>query len=156
MSFFTLLLLLHIGGAIVGFGPTFSFALLGPMASERPGPGGLALMEAMVAIERKLVIPVAAVIQPLTGILLIFQSGRNEDFFSYEWLWIAILIYIITFYVAVFVQTPRIEKMIEMAKGSEGGTPAFEAVAKPVAPTGAMITLALVVIIILMVVKPGN
>lgn len=155
MSYFTVLLLLHIAGAIIGFGPTYSFAILGPMASERPGPGGLALMEAMVAVERKLVIPVAAVLQPLTGALLIFESGRNENFFSHEWLWVAILIYIALFYVAVFVQTPSIEKMIHMAKEGEAGTSTFEAIAKRVAITGPALALGLAVIIFLMVVKPG-
>ena len=38
-----ILLFLHIGGAIVAFGPTFAFPILGPMAGKEPQHANFAL-----------------------------------------------------------------------------------------------------------------
>lgn len=81
------------------------------------------MLKGIVAIEKKLVYPFAFVIQPLTGVLLIFESGRNHNFFNYEWLWVGIILYIIAFYAAVFVQTPALDKMIELAEAGNAGVP---------------------------------
>ncbi|HEV2011651.1 MAG TPA: DUF2269 family protein [Candidatus Limnocylindria bacterium] len=148
------LLLIHIAGAIIGFGPTFTFAILGPMSAKAGPQGGMALMEAMDAIEHKLVLPVAIVVQPLSGLALIFLSGYNVNFFGHYWLWIGIILYAIAFYLAVFGQRTRLSRMIEIAKAGPP-TPEFIAAAKKVAQTGPIITVLLVVIIILMVTKPG-
>ncbi|MDP9265182.1 MAG: DUF2269 domain-containing protein [Chloroflexota bacterium] len=150
-----ILLLIHALGAIVGFGPAFAFAVLGPMAGKAGPQGGIAIMEAMLRLERRLVLPVAAFFQPLSGVALIFVAGYSNAFFSHYWLWVAILIYIGTFYLAIFVQTPLLEKMIHMAKAGPP-TPEFMATAKRTQTFGPIITMSLVVIIILMVVKPGG
>ena len=156
MSYFQLLLLIHIAGAIIGFGPTFSFGVLGPLAGKLQGPPALGALKGIVAIEKKLVYPFAFVIQPLTGVLMIFESGRNHNFFSYEWLWIGIILYVIVFYTAVFVQTPAIERMIELAESGNAGNDEFQALVKKTQRFGPMMGLALVVIIFLMVAKPGS
>jgi len=150
-----ILLLIHVAGAIIGFGPTFAFAVIGPMAGKAGPQGGLALLEAMDAIEHKLVLPVAIVVQPLSGLALIFVAGYNVNFFSHYWLWIGIILYAIAFYLAVFGQKTRLTRMIELAKAGPP-TPEFIATAKKVAQTGPIITVLLVVIIILMVSKPGG
>lgn len=150
-----ILLLIHVGGAIIGFGPTFTFAILGPLAGRAGPQGGLALLEGMEAIEKKLVVPVAVVSQPLSGLALIFVGAYNENFLGHYWLWIGIAIYAIAFYLAIFVQNKRLARMIELAKAGPP-TPEFIATAKKVAATGPVITVLLVVIIILMVAKPGG
>ena len=150
-----ILLLIHVAGAIIGFGPTFTFAILGPMAGKAGPQGGLALLEAMHAIERKLTVPVAMGFQPLSGLALIFASGYNVNFFSHYWLWIALIIYAIAFYLAIVLQNGRLERMIAIGKAGPP-TPEFIATAKKVAQTGPIITAMLVAIIILMVTKPGG
>jgi uncharacterized membrane protein len=150
-----ILLLIHVAGAIIGFGPTFTFALLGPMSAKAGPQGGLALIEAMDAIEHKLVLPVAVVVQPLSGLALIFVAAYNVNFFSHYWLWVGIVLYAGAFYLAVFSQRTRLSRMIEIAKAGPP-TPEFAALAKTVAQTGPIITVLLVVIIILMVTKPGG
>jgi uncharacterized membrane protein len=150
-----ILLLIHVAGAIVGFGPTFTFAILGPMSAKAGPQGGMALLEAMEAIEKRLILPVAIVVQPLSGLALIFLSGYNVNFFSHYWLWIGIALYAIAFYLAVIGQNKRLARMIEIAKAGPP-TPEFAATAKTLARTGPVITLILVVIIILMVTKPGG
>lgn len=156
MGWFEFLLLIHIAGAIIGFGPTYAFAVLGPLSGKLEGPQSVGVLKGMIAIERRLVIPVATVVQPLTGALLIFESGRNENFFSHEWLWIAILLYIATYYAAVFVQTPNVEKVIELAEGSQGGSEEFLGYVKKIQKLGPLITLSLTTIVFLMITKPGS
>lgn len=155
MSYFELLLLVHIGGAIVGFGPTFAFAVLGPTAKKNPGPGGLAIMEGMLAISNRLVLPVAIVIQPVTGALLIFEAGYSSTFWSQDWLVGSIVLYAIAFYLAVFVQRPSLGRMIAFAKEGQAQSEPFQALAKRTATMGPILTLLLVAIIIMMVLKPG-
>lgn len=156
MSYFELLLLIHIAGAIVGFGPTFAFGILGPLAGQLQGPPAVGVLKGIVTIEKRLVYPFAFVIQPLTGVLMIFESGRNHNFFSHEWLWIAIILYIVTFYTAVFVQTPAIEKMIELAESGNAGNDEFLALTAKTKRFGPLLGLLLLAIIFLMVTKPGS
>ena len=154
--YFKALLLIHIAGAIIGFGPTFAFALLGPMAAGRPGPGGFALMEGMAAIAKRLVVPVAAFTQPVSGVLLILSAGWGRDFFSHAWLWISIAIFAVMFYLAVLVSRPRLDAMIRMAKEGKTDSAEFAAAAKWNKTLGPITTLMLVVIIFLMILKPGG
>jgi uncharacterized membrane protein len=124
--------------------------------SAKAGPqGGLALLEAMEAIEKKLTVPVAIFIQPLSGLALIFVAGYGEGFFSHYWLWIGILVYAAAFYLAIFGQNKRLARMVELAKAGPP-TPEFIATAKRVSQTGPIITVLLVVVIVLMVAKPGG
>ena len=150
----SIVLLIHIAGAIIGFGPVFTFGLLGPMAGKAGPQGGLALLEAMEAIEKRLVLPIAIVVQPLSGLFLIFLAGYNVNFFSHYWLWVALILYAGAFYLAVFGQRTRLDRMIELAKAGPP-TPEFTALSKKVAQTGPIVTVLLVLIIILMVTKPG-
>src|SRR5579859_1162078 len=150
-----ILVLIHVAGAIIGFGPTFTFAILGPMAGKAGPQGGLALLEAMEAIEKTLVVPVAMVFQPLSGLALIFVSGYNVGFFSHYWLWVGIILYAIAFYLGIFGQNRRLARMIELAKAGPP-TPEFIAMAKKVGQMSPVITVLIVVIIVLMVTKPGG
>jgi uncharacterized membrane protein len=155
MSYMELLLLLHIASAIIGFGATFSFAILGPLAAKTGGPQALGMLKGIVQIEKKLVIP-AIVIQPLTGVLLIFEDGWDNDFFSHYWLWIAIAIYIVAVYIALALQTPTVERMVEMGESGKAETPEFGALGKKAATQGPILTVMLLVVIFLMVIKPGG
>ena len=150
-----IVLTIHGVGAVFGFGPSVAFAILGPMAGRAGPNGGVAIMETIVAIEKKMIFPVAVAVQPLSGLALIFLAGYNDKFFSHYWLWIAILVYAFTFYLATFVQIPLIEKMIHLAKAGPP-TPEFLAMAKKTQRFGPILTLDLMVIVVLMVSKPGG
>jgi uncharacterized membrane protein len=155
VSYYEFLFLIHVAGAIIGFGPTFAFSVLGPRAGQAGPNGGVAIMESMVAIERRLVLPVALVTQPLTGVLMIFERNLDADFFGQEWLVWAIVLYAVTLYVSLFQNTPTIDRMIHLAKGGEAGTPEFGKLSMKAARLGMAMTLSLVVIIYLMIIKPG-
>ena len=155
MNYLTLLILLHVTSAIVGFGATFSFGVLGPLAAKTGGPQALGMLKGIVAIEKRLVYP-AIVIQPLTGVLLIFKEGWDNSFFDHYWLWIAILLFATAVYLALAIQTPTIEKMIELGESGQAETPEFAALGKKSGTFGPMLGVILLVVIYLMVVKPGG
>ena len=149
-----ILLLIHVAGAIVGFGSVYTFAILGPMAGERPGPGGVAILESIAALVRRLLRPFLF-IQPISGAFLIFATGLNNGFFSHYWLWIAILLYAVAFGIGLFVQIPLALALPKMAALSGPPTPEFLAGVKRSQRVGPILTVLLSVIIILMVTKPG-
>ena len=155
MSYLELLLLLHILSAIVGFGATFSFGVLGPLAAKTGGPQALGMLKGIVATEKKLVYP-AIVIQPVTGVLLIFEEGWDNSFFSHWWLWIAILLFVTAVYIALAVQTPTVEKMIELGESGQAETPEFAALGKKSGTFGPILGVLLLIVIFLMVIKPGG
>ena len=150
----TIVLVVHVLGAVYGFGPAVAYAILGPAAGKAGPNGGVAIMEAMVTIEKRLILPWAMVLQPLSGLALIFLAGYNVSFFSRYWLWVSLILYAAAFYTAVIVQTPLLEKMITLAKAGPP-TPEFMAAAKRSQRLGPVILLLLAGIVILMVAKPG-
>jgi len=156
--YFTILIVLHIGGAIMGIGPSFAFGVLGPMAGKADDATKLTLMRAMTAIDSRLVTPVALVTQPLTGALLIFQRKLNHDFFSGRrvWLIVAIVLYVIIIYMSYIVSRPRVRRMIALLEAGEGQGAEFrrlEATSKVLGPIFGVLTTAIVV---LMIWKPGS
>jgi uncharacterized membrane protein len=148
------LLVVHIGGAIIGIGPTFAFGVLGKMSGEI-GPGGVHLLEGMLKVSKVLVTPVALVTQPLSGALLIFESGYDRVFWSQEWLIIAIVLYAGILFVSYVIDNPIIVKVIAMMKAGQAGTPEFEGLVKRTSINGALMGTAATVIIFLMIWKPG-
>lgn len=150
-----ILLLVHIGGAIVGIGPTFAFGVLGKMSGE-VGPGGVHILEGMVKVGNVLVRPVALVTQPLSGALLIFESGYNKVFWDQEWLYTAIVLYAALLFVAYVIDNPIVTKVVAMMKAGQAGTPEFQALVKRTTINGSFMGVVTTIIIFLMIWKPGQ
>ncbi|HEV7605119.1 MAG TPA: DUF2269 family protein [Candidatus Limnocylindrales bacterium] len=161
---FQLFLFLHVMGAIAVFGPTFVFPIIGSMAAKSPqnGPFAAALSE---FIERRLVLP-GAVVQGITGVALILILGADLTSPTYRWLVGGIILYLIAIAFAAFVQARNAEKLVHLtAGGPPPGPPPAGAPAGPppeVAATiqalqrgGMILTVLIVLIVILMVTKPG-
>ena len=150
------LLTLHVVGAIAVFGTTFAFPFVGALAQKEGAPVAwfLRLVE---TITSKWVEPMAATLQPGTGAgLIIISKGAYNPFDSENlWLLIALILYTISFFFAVFVQGRRGKEALRMAEAQEFG-PAFGAHMKKIAMGGQFLTVLLLAIIILMVVKPGR
>ena len=153
---FYLASVIHVAGAIIGIGPAFSFAILGSMAGRfRGGEGSIALIEAVSAVRRKLLVPVAAFTQPVSGVYLIFATGRDARFFENEWLWIGILLFAVVLFIGFIANRGLEEGMIAAMREGRAATPEFQGLVRKSKRNGmAMMTLILI-IIILMVVKPG-
>ncbi|MEO7664897.1 MAG: DUF2269 family protein [Candidatus Limnocylindrales bacterium] len=162
MSWVPWLLLLHIGGAIVAFGPTFAFPLIGAMGGREPMHANFAT-RVSDRISHRMTLPLA-VVQGITGVLLIIATGRNLADRSNWWLGIGIFLYAMALSFSIFVQTPRVAKVIEMtstpppppATGSAptGPPPALMAAVRTVQQGGMILTVLIVSIIVLMVLKP--
>jgi hypothetical protein len=162
MDLFPWLLWLHIFGAIVAFGPTFVFPLIGGMGGKEPMHGNFAL-RITEKIERGITIPLA-VVQGITGVGLLLVSGRNLTERGNYWLDIAIVLYASALSFAIFVQTKRVEHVVALtsspppppAPGAApaGPPPVVLAAIKAVQQGGMLLTVLIVSIIFLMVIKP--
>ena len=152
----TALIIVHVLSAVVGIGATFTFGVLGAVQSKIEGPGALALLEANEAIEKRLVYPIALFLLPLTGALMIFSRGWSTDFWSHTWLWAAIVLYVIAAGLATGVLAPGVRKLIAMGKEGRAGSPEFMQIVRVQQRLGPVTSILALVIIILMVWKPGG
>ena len=161
MNLFPWLLWLHVFGAIVAFGPTFAFPLIGGMGAKEPMHANFGLRIAD-KISHGMTIPLA-VVQAITGVGLILTSGR--DLTRDIWLDVAIVLFAIALGFSYFVQAKRVAKVIDMtsspppppAPGAapSGPPPAVQAAVKSIQQGGMLLTGLIVAIIFLMVMKPG-
>ena len=164
MEWFPWLLWLHIFGAIVAFGPIFAIPLIGNMGAKEPMHANFAVrISAMIS--HRLTVPLA-IVQGVTGLGIVLVSGRLAHLFEKTnyWLDVAIVLYAIALYTSIFIQTPRVAKIIEMtstpppppAPGAapSGPPPALVAEIKTSRQTGMFMTALIVTIIFLMVIKP--
>ena len=152
------LLFLHILSAIVAFGPTFAFAIYGAQAGKEPQHANF-MARANHVVSDRLGFPLV-LSMPVTGILIIIASGR--DLTKSAWLAAAIVIYVFAVLYSYFVQRPATLKIIELTStpppaGAAGGPPPeVVATAAKIRQGGMILGLSVIVIVLLMVVKPGQ
>lgn len=173
MDLFPWFLFAHVLGAIIAFGPTFSFPIIGRMGGMEREHGNFATrVSAMVS---KVQVAPFALLQGVTGVSLILT--RNIDVMKASWLMVAIVLYLTALGYALFVQTPAVQKVIAMtsggppagarpadgpplgappAGGPPGGGPPPELMAavRKVQRGGMILAGLIVTIVFLMVVKP--
>ena len=160
MTLFQGFLFAHILGAIIAFGPSFSFPIIGRLgAMERQHANFATRVSARLS--RVQVVPFA-ILQGITGVALLIVG--NIDVMAKAWLLVAIVLYLIALGYALFVQTPTVKRVIEMTSGGPpaGGPPAggpppeLMGLVRRI-QLGGMFLMALIVsIVFLMVVKPGG
>ncbi|GAC1663367.1 MAG: hypothetical protein NVS9B8_02210 [Candidatus Limnocylindrales bacterium] len=160
---FQLFLFLHVMGAIAVFGPTFVFPIIANQVQKAPQHGHFAAVLAEF-IERRLVLP-GAVVQGITGVALILISGRDLTATANRWLVAAIVLYLIAIGFAAMVQAKNAETMVHLtanmppgpppAGAPAGPPPEIAAIGKKLAQGGQLLTVLIVLIVILMVTKPG-
>jgi hypothetical protein len=169
-----LFLVLHVMGAIVVFGPTFAFPLIARHTRRAPqhGPFAAAISH---AIQSRIVVP-GAIVQGITGIALIVILGADLTTATYRWLIAGIALYLVAVLYAIFVQVPASAKMVQLTAGgppavgspaggppagtAPGGAPAgpppeVAATARKLQRGGMLLSTLIVLIVLLMVVKPG-
>ena len=149
-------LFLHVMGAIIAFGPTFSaFPVIGPMAGKEPQHANFAA-RVNEQITKTRVVPLA-IFQGITGLILIFLTGLNP--FSQLWLGLGIVLYLIALGYALVVQRPVGARIAELTAtppppGSSGPPPELMAAVKRAQQGGIFLAIMIVLIVILMVTKP--
>jgi uncharacterized membrane protein len=164
MSWFHFWLFLHVTAAIVAFGPTFVFPLIGVAARNEPAHIGFAL-HLDAAIEDKLVIPFALTM-PVSGIGLAASLGIEWG--HNAWLVLGLALWVVAMFVAVVLQRPIVHRLIEITSAMRAPAPAgpgadvagppeeFVRLIKRVQQNGMVLTVLLIAIIILMVWKPAG
>lgn len=160
---------LHIGAAIVAFGPTFIFPVIGVMGGKEPMHVNFATRVSH-AIASKVVVPVALTM-PLSGIGLIWLVPIDVLDPKGYWLLAGIAVYVFAIGFVVLRQIPNTVKVIEMtslmptppaggppAGGPPAGgpPPALMAAVKKVQQGGIVLSLLLVAIFFLMIFRPGS
>src|SRR6266567_4778441 len=146
------LLSVHVLGAIIGLGPTFSFAFLGIMSEKQPA-AARALQETMLMISTRLVIPLV-VILGLSGVFLI--GNTHITLSKNPWLGAGIILYVLVLAAAIFYQVPTQKKILALL-GPSGGmdNPAVRKLAMGQRIVGIAMGLSVVVVAVLMIWKPG-
>ena len=157
-SLFPWLLFLHVLGAIVAFGPTFAFSIIGSAGGAEPQHANFGTRVSHL-ISSRLVYPIGITL-PITGALMMGVRSINPLERSYWWLAVAIVLYIIAYGYSFFVQRPIVHQVIEMTSappppGATGPPPALLALVKRIQQGGMMLGILLVIIVFLMVVKPA-
>ena len=154
---FPFLLFLHVLGAIVAFGPTFAFSLIGAAGGAEPQHANFATRVSH-AISSKRVLPVGITL-PITGLAMIAVLGINPLERERWWLALAIVLYLIAYGYGFFVQRHVVERVVQMTSsppppGASGPPPELVALIRRVQLGGMGMGLLIVTIVFLMVVKP--
>jgi hypothetical protein len=148
---FAFLLSVHILAAIIGLGPTFSFAFLGIMSEKQPA-AARALQETILLISTRLVIPLV-VILGLSGVLLI--ANTHADLAKNPWLGAGIVLYVLVLAASIFYQVPTQKKIVALLTTGGIDQPEVRKLGNGQRTVGISMGLAVVVVAVLMVWKPG-
>ena len=158
---------LHLIAAIAGFGGVVLNGVYGAQAKKRPGVGGLAISEAnyVVSVEwaEKFIYAVS-----FLGVALVLVSDDAWKF-SQTWVWLSLTLYLIAIGISQSVMIPSHRRLNKLsaelvaagpppAGGTSGPPPQvaeIEAMGQRLAVFGGLLNVILVVIIVLMVWKPG-
>jgi hypothetical protein len=135
VSLFAILLFIHVLGAIVAFGASYStFPLLGAMSGKEPAHANFG-SRVSHAISTRIVRPLA-ILQGITGVALIVVG--SIDLTKALWLDVAIVLYVIAIGYALFVQIPVGERLVQLTAGGPpaGGPPPGAGAGMPTAPMG--------------------
>jgi len=150
---YDVLLLLHLVAVVVGFGGVLLNGLYAAQAKKRPGPGGVAIAEANFFVSNR-VAEMAIYLVPLFGFGLI---GASDSAWSLSDSWIlgALVLYVIGLLNAKLVLQPTNRRVIEMMRDGAPDEAAMNAADKRMAAAGGFAHLIFLVIMILMIWKPG-
>ncbi len=151
------LIFLHVLGAIVAFGPTFTFPIIGAMGGAEPQHANFATRITEALTSRR-VLPVGITL-PITGLGMLAVRQINPFDRPFWWLALAIVLYLMTYGYGFFVQRKLVERVIEITStppppGASGPPPELPPLVKRIQRGGMAMGLLIVTIVFLMVVKP--
>jgi uncharacterized membrane protein len=159
MNWFLFWLFLHIVAAVIAFGPIFVFPIVGAMAQRKPQHFVFAI-ELNHTIELRLVIPLALSML-VSGVGLIFAAHVN--LLASTYLWVSILLYLLAIAIALGIALPTTAKLVNIGHMAEAAPPRpgppppqVMALINRVRGAGMVLTLLFLIIIFLMIIKPGG
>jgi uncharacterized membrane protein len=151
------LLFLHVLGAIVAFGPTFSLSIVGSMGGAEPQHGNFAT-RISAAITSRRILPIGITL-PITGLAMILVVGINPLARTHWWLALGIVLYLIAYGYGFFVQRKLVERVVELTSsppppGASSPPPELMSTVRRIQRGGIGMGILIVAIVFLMVVKP--
>jgi uncharacterized membrane protein len=157
------LLVLHILCAIVGLGSVMLNGIYASQAARRQGAPGRAVSEANFAVSSIGEYFIYAI--PVFGILMVLASDKAWKF-SQTWIWLALLLYVVAIGISHAILIPghkRVNALLaemEQVPVTGGATPPpqaaeVEALGKRMAAAGATLNVFVVILLFLMIWKPG-
>ena len=154
---FPYLLFLHVLGAIVAFGPTFTFSLIGAMGGAEPQHANFATRLTRTLTDKR-VLPVGITL-PITGLAMIAVLGINPLEQKFWWLALGIVLYVIVYSYGFFVQHKYVDRVVEITSsppppGASGPPPELVDLIRRIQLGGIGMGVTILVIVFLMVVKP--
>ncbi|MEO6349896.1 MAG: DUF2269 family protein [Candidatus Limnocylindrales bacterium] len=158
---FAILLFLHVMGAIIAFGPTFAFPILGPMAGREPQHAPFAV-RFQLAVARRLIVPLA-LLQGVTGLLLVWKIGF--EILGRGWLLAGIALYLVALVLSIGIGLPNVRRLADAlatpppppepgAEARHGPPPHIAAMIAKGRKVGMAQAVLIVLIVFLMVTKP--
>ena len=148
------LLVGHIMSVLIGFGPIFTFPFIGILAQSEPMHANV-LVRLNHKIAQTLVVPLG-LLAAVFGVLLFFNL--NLDLRQNAWLGAAVILYILAMSIAILVQLPNAKRLIDLTDAGKI-TPERMSQAQMLAKrsklVGIALTVMLLIIVVLMVWKPG-
>jgi hypothetical protein len=164
-GFYKLFLVAHILCAIVGFGAVFLNGVYAAQMRKHPGPGALAIFEANFAVSNIGQYFIYGVFVFGLGLVGLSDSVWK---FSQTWVWLATVLFIVGLGLSHGLLLPSVKRMGALMKemmSGEGPPPGPDGMppqmgemmglGKRVAATGISLNLIVVVILAIMVWKPG-
>lgn len=154
--------LLHILAAIIGFGGVMLNGVYAARARKRPPAEGLAVMEVNSWVSFTIA-EKAIWLVPIFGFGLVGLSDKIYKF-SQTWVWLSLVIYLAAVAVSLLLLQPRVKQLLALqremiAQGPTQGpppqAPQLAAIGKQLGPISGVLHLALLVVLVLMIWKPG-
>lgn len=166
-TLYKIVLILHILVVIVGIGTVFLNGLYGAEVKKRPGPGGLAIAEANFRVSMVAEYFIYAIF--VLGIALVLLSDGQWRF-SQTWVWASIVTFVVSLGVSHGLLLPKVRRMNALmeemaaagppAGGAMAGPPPqvgmIETLGKQVGAASGVLHLMTLVLLFLMVFKPGS
>jgi uncharacterized membrane protein len=165
-DFDKVLLFLHLLTVVVGIGGVMLNGVYGIQAKNNAGPAGLGITEANHKVSDIAEYFIYAI--PVTGIWLVLRVDAYD--FDQTWIWMSLVLYVVGLGISHGVMRPTVKKMITLQRelvamgpppeGAPAGGPPpqvveLEAHGKRLSTFGPVLNVLAVVLIYLMVFKPG-
>jgi hypothetical protein len=161
-GWYQFILVLHILSVIFGLGTVSLNGVYAAQAQKRQGPPGRAITEAnffVTGIAEYIIYTI-----PVWGIILVLSS-HDAAKFSQTWVWLSFVLHLVAIGLSHAIMIPGVRRIIELQKEMEQGPPPaggppvqvaeLQSIGTRLAPTGMVLNLLLVVIVVLMITKPG-
>jgi uncharacterized membrane protein len=155
-------LLLHITSVVVGIGAVMLNGLYAAEAAKRQGPTGRAVSESNLHVTEIAEYVIYTI--PIWGLALVGLSDKAWKF-SQTWVWLALVLYVVAIGISHAIMFPGHKRINELMREMEtapptgGGAPPqvaeIQAIGQRLAGGGAVLDILAVILIALMIWKPG-